>query len=340
MYTIDFKHPVHVHFIGIGGISMSGLSEILLKEGFTISGSDMKASGITAHLEALGAKIYIGQKASNITSGIDLVVYTAAIHEDNEEFAACVAAGLPMMTRAALLGQIMANYERSIAVSGTHGKTTTTSMLSHILLEACADPTVSVGGILDAIGGNIRVGSSDVFITEACEYTNSFFEFFPKYNIILNIEEDHMDFFKDLADIRNSFRRFAPLVPDDGTLVINGEIDDLDYFTAGLKCRVITFGLNGRFDVTAKNISYDSMAHPCFDLVINDKICAHMELKVPGEHNIYNALAAAAASLGMGLDIAGAAESVSSFAGVDRRFQYKGKVGEVTVIDDYAHHPD
>ena len=198
MYTIDFHRPIHVHFIGIGGISMSGLSEILLKEGFTISGSDMKASAITDHLENLGAKIFIGQKASNITPDIDLVVYTAAIHEDNEEYAAVVAAGLPMMTRAALLGQIMANYERSIAVSGTHGKTTTTSMLSHILLEACTDPTISVGGILDAIGGNIRVGSSDVFITEACEYTNSFFEFFPKYNIILSL---HIMFHNNIKTI-------------------------------------------------------------------------------------------------------------------------------------------
>ena len=261
MYTIDFNHPIHVHFIGIGGISMSGLSEILLKEGFTISGSDMKASAITNHLEALGATVFIGQKASNIKPGIDLVVYTAAIHPDNEEFAACVEAGLPMMTRAALLGQIMANYNRSIAVSGTHGKTTTTSMLSHILMEACTDPTISVGGILEAIGGNIRVGSSDVFITEACEYTNSFFEFFPRYNIILNIEEDHMDFFKDLADIQNSFKTFAHQTADDGLLVLNGEIDCIPYLTEGLKAPYVTFGLTGTENYYAKDVTFDEMGH-------------------------------------------------------------------------------
>ena len=192
MYTIDFQKPIHVHFIGIGGISMSGLAEILLNRHFTVTGSDMQASDMTKHLEETGAKVVIGQKAENITDDIDLVVYTAAIHESNEEFAAAKNKGIPMMTRAALLGQIMANFAKSIAVAGTHGKTTTTSMLTHILLQADTDPTVSVGGMLDRIGGNIRVGHSDLFLTEACEYTNSFLEFYPLYSIILNVEEDHM----------------------------------------------------------------------------------------------------------------------------------------------------
>ena len=339
MYTIDFKRPIHVHFIGIGGISMSGLSEILLKEGFTISGSDMKASNITAHLESLGAKIYIGQKASNITPGIDLVVYTAAIHEDNEEFAACVAANLPMMTRAALLGQIMANYERSIAVSGTHGKTTTTSMLSHILLEACADPTVSVGGILDAIGGNIRVGSSDVFITEACEYTNSFFEFYPKYNIILNIEEDHMDFFKDLADIQNSFKRFAHQTAEDGLLVLNGEIDCIPYLTEGLKAPYVTYGCKGNENYHAANVTFDEMGHGHYELFIDGKSFGQVDLSVNGMHNITNSLSTIAVAHTMGFSMDTIKKGILAFGGTKRRFEYKGTTQDFVIIDDYAHHP-
>ena len=196
MYQIDFHKPIHIHFIGIGGISMSGLAEILLGENFPVSGSDSKESALTKHLEEKGAKIYIGQRASNIKEDIDLVVYTAAIHPDNPEFAQAREKNIPMLTRADLLGQIMKNYELPIAVSGTHGKTTTTSMISHVLLEADTDPTISVGGILPAIGGNIRVGESETFITEACEYTNSFLSFFPKISIILNIDADHLDFFK------------------------------------------------------------------------------------------------------------------------------------------------
>ena len=241
MYQINFSEPVHIHFIGIGGISMSGLAEILLKEGFTVSGSDSKESALTDRLESLGAKVFYGQKASNIIPGIDVVVYTAAIHEDNEEYQAAVSRGLPMLSRAELLGQLMKNYDMPIAVSGTHGKTTTTSMLSHILLAADLDPTISVGGILKAIGGNIRVGDSGVFVTEACEYTNSFLHFFPKIGIILNIDADHLDFFKDLDDIRHSFRKFAELLPEDGVLIVNNEIPDLDTFTDGLACRVVRY---------------------------------------------------------------------------------------------------
>ena len=223
MYKINFKEPIHVHFIGIGGISMSGLAEILLKEHFTISGSDSKQSALTDHLTALGATVFYPQKAENIIEGIDVVVYTAAIHEDNPEFTVAKAKGLPMLSRAELLGQLMTNYATPIAISGTHGKTTTTSMMSHILLEAETDPTISVGGILNAIGGNIRVGNSDIFVTEACEYTNSFLNFFPKISVILNVEEDHMDFFKDIHEIRDSFHRFAQILPEDGALVITDE---------------------------------------------------------------------------------------------------------------------
>ena len=201
MYQIDFHKPIAIHFIGIGGISMSGLAEVLLEEGFTISGSDAKKSPLTTLLEEKGATLYYGQRASNIKDSVDVVVYTAAIHPDNPEFACAKEKGIPMLTRAQLLGQIMRNYDTPIAVSGTHGKTTTTSMISQILLAAKKDPTITVGGILKAIDGNLRVGKSDVFISEACEYTNSFLNFRPKYSIILNIEAEHLDFFKDLDDI-------------------------------------------------------------------------------------------------------------------------------------------
>ena len=257
MYKIDFEKPIHIHFIGIGGISMSGLAEILLKEGFTVSGSDNKASALTEQLEKNGAKIFIGQRAANITKDIQLVVYTAAIHPDNAEWKAANDAGIPMLTRAQFLGQLMDNYAKSIAVSGTHGKTTTTSMISHILLEAKTDPTISVGGMLEAIGGNIRVGGSDVFLTEACEYTNSFLSFFPRIGMILNIEEDHLDFFKDLEDIRHSFHQFSALLPSDGTLIINGDIKDYQEIYEGLDCNVITYGSSAEFDYSATEIQYD-----------------------------------------------------------------------------------
>lgn len=234
MYKINFKKPIHIHFIGIGGISMSGLAEILLKEGFTVSGSDSRKSPLTQQLEDKGARIFYGQKAGNIIDGIECVVYTAAISRDNPELIEAVARKIPMLTRAELLGQLMKNYKNPIAVSGTHGKTTTTSMISHILLEGNLDPTISVGGILQAIGGNIRVGNSETFITEACEYTNSFLDFYPRISVILNIEEDHLDFFKDLEDIRHSFHQFASLLPPDGTLVINSNIQNYEEIAMGL----------------------------------------------------------------------------------------------------------
>ena len=338
-YQIDFKKPVHVHFIGIGGISMSGLAEILLKEGFTISGSDNKESALTDHLEGLGATVFYGQKASNIIDGIDVVVYTAAIHEDNEEYQAAVQKGLPMLTRAELLGQLMKNYETPVAISGTHGKTTTTSMLSHILLEGELDPTISVGGILKAIGGNIRVGNSGVFVTEACEYTNSFLDFFPKIGVILNIEEDHLDFFKDLADIRHSFRRFAELLPEDGVLVINGDIENLDELAEGLPCEVVRFGMDSSKDYSATNILHGKLGDASFDLVKNGEFIDRVSLSVNGDHNVQNALAAIAVADKMGVPMDVIKRGLKGFSGTDRRFELKGQLNGITIVDDYAHHP-
>ena len=339
MYQIDFHKPLHIHFIGIGGISMSGLAEILLGENFMISGSDTKESPLTKSLEEKGAKIYYGQRASNITDEVEVVVYTAAIHPDNPEFACAASRNLPMLTRAELLGQIMRNYETPIAIAGTHGKTTTTSMVSHILLEGKCDPTISVGGILPAIGGNIRVGESETFVTEACEYTNSFLSFFPKISVILNIDADHLDFFKDIDDIRRSFRRFAELLPSDGTLIINADIPNYREITDGLLCRVITYSLENPADYTAANITYDKYGRASFDVIKDGVKVGSYFLKVPGLHNVSNALASAALGHLLGLDEESIIRGLGSFTGTDRRFQYKGEVGGVTVIDDYAHHP-
>ena len=339
MYQIDFHTPLAVHFIGIGGISMSGLAEILLEEGFHISGSDAKESALTDALEKKGARIYYGQRASNISDSTDVVVYTAAIHPDNPEFARAKELGIPMLTRAELLGQIMRNYDTPIAVAGTHGKTTTTSMLSHILLKGDCDPTISVGGILPAIGGNIRVGQSETFLTEACEYTNSFLSFFPKISIILNMDADHLDFFKDIDDIRRSFRRFAELLPADGTLIINADTPEYQSITEGLPCQVITYGLENNADYTASDITYDEFGHASFHVKYKGSDLGRCSLKVPGSHNVSNALSAVAAGRLLNLPWEVIAEGLLSFTGTDRRFQYKGTVGGVTIIDDYAHHP-
>ena len=339
MYKINFEQPVHVHFIGIGGISLSGLAEILLKEGFAISGSDNKESALTSHLKKQGATIFYGQKASNIIDGIDVVVYTAAIHGDNEEYAQAIKKGLPMLSRAELLGQLMTNYDVPIAISGTHGKTTTTSMLSHILLAGEMDPTISVGGILKAIGGNIKVGKSELFVTEACEYTNSFLHFFPKISVILNIDEDHLDFFKDLDDIRCSFHRFAKLLPKDGTLIINGNIDKLDRITEGLDCRIIKYGDDSSMDYSATNISHNKLGEASFDLVKSGVFVDRISLSVNGDHNVSNALAAIAVSDLLGVSLDTMKKGLKEFTGTDRRFEYKGEMDGVTIIDDYAHHP-
>ena len=339
MYQIDFKKPIHVHFIGIGGISMSGLAEILLKENFTISGSDSKPSALTAHLVNLGATIFFPQKAENIIDGVDVVVYTAAIHADNPEFAEAVRQGLPMLSRAELLGQLMMNYKIPIAISGTHGKTTATSMLSHILLEADTDPTISVGGMLHTIGGNIRVGHSDIFVTEACEYTNSFLNFLPKIGVILNVEEDHMDFFKDIHEIRESFHKFAALLPQDGALIIHKNIESIETITTGLDCPVITYSETQDADYSAKDIVFDERGNASFDLYRRDVLADHIILSVAGKHNVSNALSAIAVADLLEIPMEVIKTGIRSFTGTDRRFQYKGETNGFTIIDDYAHHP-
>ena len=339
MYEIDFSKPLHVHFIGIGGISMSGLAEVLLGEGFSVSGSDSHSSPLTEHLTERGASVVIGQKAENITDDIDVAVYTAAIHPDNPEYAEAVRRGIPILTRAQLLGQIMRNYGTAIAVAGTHGKTTTTSMCAEVLMAGNMDPTVSVGGILPSIGGNIRVGRSDTFITEACEYTNSFLSFFPTIAMILNVDADHLDFFKDLDDIAASFHRFAALVPDSGTLIIGRDTKKYEEVTRGLSCSIVTFGLDHPADYTARDIVYDETGCASFTCIERGSVLGSFTLHVPGRHNVLDALAAIALGRTVGLDPETIADGIQSFMGTKRRFEKKGMLGSISVIDDYAHHP-
>ena len=339
MYDIHFDHPVWVHFIGIGGISMSGLAEILHDRGFKVSGSDMKSSPLTEHLESLGISVQVPQKRENIVSGIELCVYTAAISEDNPEFQEVKRQNIPMMTRAELLGRIMKNYQEAINVSGTHGKTTTTSTIGEILMEAQMDPTITVGGMMKDIGGNLRVGKSGIFLTEACEYTNSFLSFFPTIEVVLNIEEDHLDFFKDINDIRASFRKFIEKLPEDGILIFNKDIPHAEFFLENLPGRkIITFGHNDA-DYTANFISYDRFARPSFTLFEKGEDRGKLTLGVTGEHNIYNSLSAIAVAREIGIPLDTIKKGLLKFTGTDRRFQLKGEVKGFTIIDDYAHHP-
>ena len=339
MYQIDFSHPCQVYFVGIGGISMSGLAELLADAGFRVSGSDRSPSAVTEMLEARGIRVYYGQRAGNITDSIDCAVFTAAIQPDNPEYIAVHEKSIPSLTRGQLLGQVMKNYRIPIAVSGTHGKTTTTSMVSEILLAADTDPTLAVGGMLKDIGGNMRIGGREYFVTEACEYTNTFLDFAPGIGLILNIEEDHLDFFHDLADIRNSFHRFAGLLPEDGCLIINGDIENLTEITGDLACRVISFGSCPDSDYYPAHISYDETGCPSFTLCGRGGRERRFTLQVPGDHNIYNAMAAIALADVLSVDSALTAKALHAYRGTDRRFEYKGSFEGVTVIDDYAHHP-
>lgn len=339
MYKLEFNKPIHIYFIGIGGISMSGLAEILLQENFIISGSDRKESQLTQKLSSQGVQINYGQREENIRSDIDLIVYTAAVHEDNPELMKARQLKLPILSRAQLLGQIMDNYNHSVGVSGTHGKTSTTSMISQILITADTDPTISVGGILNAIGGNTRIGNSDVFVAEACEYTNSFFHFYPRYCVILNIEEDHLDFFKDIQAIRDSFHRYAGNTQKDGYLIINKEIPSCEEIVSGITAHILTYGMDDSCDYYAKDISYDQNGYGTYSLYCHKKFLTTITLSVPGIYNISNSLAAIATTLSMGIKLSDVQKALTEYTGTKRRFEKKGSFQGVTVIDDYAHHP-
>ncbi len=328
-----------IHFIGIGGISMSGLAEIVHYKGYEVTGSDMKASITTKHLEDLGLTIYYGHDKNNIADDVDLIVYTAAIHEDNPELQLAHEKHITTITRSKFLGILMKHFDIPICVSGTHGKTTTTSMLAHGLMAADLDPTITVGGILKAIHGNIRIGQSPYFLTEACEYCDSFLDFFPQIGIILNIEEDHMDYFKDINQIRHSFQKFSSKIPSNGFLAINGKVPNLDEFTAPLSCKTETFGIGSHYNWTAENITFNDKACASFDVYYNETFMTHLDLHVPGQHNILNALAVCSVYHFLGLELHLLGKGLEAFTGADQRFEIKGKINDITIVDDYAHHP-
>ncbi|MCI8342207.1 MAG: UDP-N-acetylmuramate--L-alanine ligase [Firmicutes bacterium] len=334
--TENYKN---VYFIGIGGVSMSGLAEILCGMGINVSGSDMKPSEATKHIEDLGIKVNYGHFAENISPDLDLVVYTAAVKADNPEVVAAHEHGIETVERADLLGAIMSNYGQSIAISGTHGKTTTTSMTSEILLAAGTDPTITVGGTLPSINGNIKVGKSQYFVAEACEYHNSFLKFNPFIGVILNIEADHLDFFKDIDEIKNSFKKFAMNVPKEGYVIINHDAYGMEFVTKDLKCHVVTFGMSNSADWCASNIKLNANGTTSFGISFRGNEMGTVSLNVPGEHNVLNALAACAASHALGIGMKTITEALESYSGVNRRFQEKGAFDGVNVIDDYAHHP-
>lgn len=337
--SLDFikDKNIRVHFIGIGGISMSGLAEILIENGYKVSGSDMKSSKITEKLEKLGAKFYLGHSEENLQD-VDMVIYTAAVSEDNPELAGAKRLNLPVMDRAEFLGQIMKGHKYNIAIAGTHGKTTTTSMVSHIFLNANLDPTILVGGELDAINGNVRTGKSEYFITEACEYKASFLKFFPYIGVVLNIEADHLDFFRNIDHIQETFIKFTQLIPKDGFLVAYAEDDKIKKVLSLAKCNIITFGIN-EGDVRAKNINYNDRGCATFDVYMNEKKLFTANLNVPGKHNVINGLASICTALTLNIDYKHIIEGLASFFGTHRRFEIKGVKDGVTVVDDYAHHP-
>jgi UDP-N-acetylmuramate--alanine ligase len=337
---MDLKSYKHIHCIGIGGIGLSAIAEIMMSRGYTVTGSDIKQSSVTEHLVEQGAKVFIGHDASNV-DGADLLVYSAAVSMENPEIVRARELGIPVVSRAEALGALMDDYRTSIAVSGTHGKTTTTSMVSLILRDAGLSPTILVGGVLGELGGNAEVGNSEYFVTEACEYMDSFLELRPFIEIILNIDSDHLDYFKDINHIARSFDTFAKGVPENGTVIAFDSNPFIRDILAGLKCNVLTFGFSEDSDYYAKNIRFDGNGFPTYDLYTKKEgLLGEISLSVPGEHNVSNSLAAIAAArcVGAGMDVI--KSTLKAFHGTHRRFDIIGKTpGGITVIDDYAHHP-
>lgn len=330
----QYLRPGHrIHLIGIGGVSMCPLGLVLHGMGIEISGSDMSVSPSTDDLIAKGITVHIGHRAENI-EGAEAIIRTAAVHNDNPEIAAARALGIPIFERAQAWGYIMQAYKNSICISGTHGKTTTTSMVTHIFMAAHADPTVMIGGYLPLLEASHRVGKGDTIIMESCEYCNSFLNFFPTTALVLNVEADHLDFFKDLADIQMSFRTFAELVPADGNIIANG--DDANTMQALRGLSLTTFGLSEGCDVHGKNFSPD---YHSFDAVCGGSLYGHFDLRVVGAHNALNALAAIAVAWRCGIDAESAIRGLASFSGAGRRMEFKGTFNGADVYDDYAHHP-
>ena len=323
---------VRVHLVGIGGVSMRPLGLVLKGMGVSVTGSDMNASGSTQELEEAGIPVAIGHRAENV-AGVQCIIRTAAAHNDNPEIAAARAYGIPVFERAQAWGQIMKSYENAICISGTHGKTSTTSMMTHILMEAQADPTVMIGGYLPLLHAGHRVGQGNTIVLESCEYCDSFLNFFPTIAVVLNVEADHLDYFKDLADVQDSFHKFALLASK--AVIANG--DDIHTVEAMEGVKHITFGLKEGNRITAKNVSSD-WRH--FDVVCDGEFYCHLDMGVLGKHNALNALAAAGAAWMMGIEGEAVTRGVASFHGAGRRMEFKGTFHGAEIYDDYAHHPD
>jgi len=326
------------YLIGVGGVSMAPLAEVLQDEGLIIAGSDIQRSDKVRQLESRGIHVNIGHRGENITTDYDFIVRTAAVHDDNPEIAAAHELGIPVFERTQAWGAIMKDYKNALCISGTHGKTTTTSMCTHILMAAEKDPTVMIGGTLPLLRAAHRVGKGDTIVMESCEYYDSFLSFCPTIAVILDVEEDHLDYFSGLDAIKTSFRNFAALVPADGAVVVNGDDDNAMDAVAGLDRHIITFGIERETDVRAVNI----VAHGAqteFDVLYRGELFAHLNIRVPGLHNVKNALAAAASAIVLGISPMAVTYGLAGFRGAERRFEFKGKYNGADVYDDYAHHP-
>ncbi len=341
MTVYDFeKYAVpgsRAHLVGIGGVSMSPLAEVLKGMGITISGSDMNDGAAVKHLRSLGIDVKIGHRAENI-DGADYIIRTAAVHDDNPEIAEARKREIPVFERTQAWGSMMRNYKNALCISGTHGKTTTTSMATHILTEAKRDPTVMIGGTLPLLNSGYRVGNGDTIVMESCEYYNSFLSFFPTVAVILNIDADHLDFFKDLDDIKKSFRTFARLVPPDGCVVANADDRNTMEALSKLERKLITFGFSEKADIRGINVVLSERGSE-FDVLYKGGVYAHIRLRVPGRHNVLNALAATVAAIVLDIPAGAVERALYEFTGAGRRFEYKGKYRGAEVFDDYAHHP-
>ena len=326
-----------IHLIGIGGVSMRALAKMLKNMGATVRGSDRDSSIYTLQLDEQGIPVSIGHRPDNVRNAA-LIIRTAAIRDDNPEIVAARAANIPVISRAEAWGFIMEHYAKVVCVSGTHGKTSTTAMIATFAESAQLDPTVMVGGDLPSIGGTLRIGHGDLFVAEACEYQNSFLSFRPTASVILNIDRDHLDFFKDTDDIIASFRRFAQLTPEDGVVIINGDDENCRLAVDGLERKVMTFGFSESCTVRAANIELvDGLF--CCDVWHENKLYCRMKLRVPGRHNLLNALASAAVAIHLGVPSENFANGIGSYNGVGRRFEFKKNWRDAKVYDDYSHHP-
>lgn len=339
LYELDtlLRSVKRVHFIGIGGSGMCPLAEILHSEGYALSGSDNNESDTLARIRSMGIPVHMGQRAENI-EGAELIVYTAALLPDNPELVAAKASGIPTVERSKLFGAITRMYPNCIGVCGTHGKTTTTSMLAQILIEADADPTCVIGGKLPLTGTNGRVGKSETMVCEACEFVDTFLDLSPDVSVFLNIDEDHLDYFKTVENLKASFTKFANLTSR--VVVYNGDdertIDAIGKAEQGKQ--FVTFGCAEGNDYRAVNVVIDH-AFPVFDVEHDGKILGSVRLSVPGAHNVYNAMAAITTALLNGIEFADCAKALENFHGAGRRFERFGTFKGITIADDYAHHP-